>query len=278
MIRLVALDLDGTVFQSDKSISARTLRAIRAAIDSGILVMPATGRPSRGLPADFLNLPGVDYAIVSNGAAVYDLKEKKSIQRAELSPEKVLSLFPTLLSYDCTLDLYMEGHAYTDERSMREIDRLVPNPVIREYVRNTRTVVPDLYQFALKYRPSVEKINLSFPSEAERRELWYLLSEDSELLISSGLQNTIEINDRSADKGSAILRFASSMGIRREETMAIGDSTNDLMMLQKVGTAVAMGNALPEVKALADILTTNNDEDGVALVLEGLVGRQEDDE
>ena len=73
-IRLVALDLDGTVFNDEKQISPRTLKAIRAALDKGVDVLPATGRTVDGVPRQFLEIPGVRYALTSNGASVVDLQ------------------------------------------------------------------------------------------------------------------------------------------------------------------------------------------------------------
>ena len=78
-IRLVGLDLDGTVFDSRKRISPRTAQAIERACAMGVQVLPATGRPENGVPAQFLAIPGVQYALTSNGARVVNLREKRTV-------------------------------------------------------------------------------------------------------------------------------------------------------------------------------------------------------
>ena len=80
-IRLIALDLDGTVFDDEKRISARTLQAIHAALDRGVDVVPATGRQAGGIPAEFLQMPGVRYALTANGASVVELASGRSVVR-----------------------------------------------------------------------------------------------------------------------------------------------------------------------------------------------------
>lgn len=78
-IRLVALDLDGTVFNDQKEITPRTLAAIQAALQKGVVVLPATGRTVAGVPDQFINIPGVRYALTSNGASVVDLQTQEKL-------------------------------------------------------------------------------------------------------------------------------------------------------------------------------------------------------
>jgi hydroxymethylpyrimidine pyrophosphatase-like HAD family hydrolase len=90
-------------------------------------------------------------------------------------------------------------------------------------------------------------------------------------MIVHGASYNIELNTLTGNKGHALEAFAAKNGIGPDEVMAFGDSENDLTMLKAAGTGVAMGNALPEVKAAADIVTLSNDEDGVAALIEKYV-------
>ena len=98
-IRLVALDLDGTVFNDKKEITPRTLAAIRAACARGVAVLPATGRTASGIPAAFTSIPGVRYALTSNGASVVDLTTGEQLVNQPFGTEQALKIYD-LLEHD----------------------------------------------------------------------------------------------------------------------------------------------------------------------------------
>lgn len=91
------------------------------------------------------------------------------------------------------------------------------------------------------------------------------------MIVSSSLDNNLEINAPGATKGEAILRLAGHLGLCREQTMGFGDGENDMTMIRTAGIGVAMGNAVEALKAEADYVTVTNDEDGVADAIEKLV-------
>ena len=112
-IRLIGLDLDGTVFDSQKRISPRTRSAIAAACARGVAVLPATGRPRAGLPDAFVQIPGVRYAITSNGGAVYDLAGGRCMAVDPLPKEDALWALVRGRELGGLIDVYVEGRAYT---------------------------------------------------------------------------------------------------------------------------------------------------------------------
>ena len=112
-IKMLALDLDGTVFRNDKTISQHTKDAIAAAIAKGVVVIPATGRALNGLPEEILALEGIQYALTSNGAAIWSLKDRKKLVDLPFSTQDTIAAMELMEAYDCMLDVYLDGKVYT---------------------------------------------------------------------------------------------------------------------------------------------------------------------
>ncbi len=263
-IRMVALDLDGTVFNDQKQITPRTLAALRAALARGVTVLPATGRPLAGAPREFLAIPGVDWALTSNGGCVWRLAGRQPAVRLLLSPAQARQVLEVLTGLDCTIDLYADGWAYTTAAHLARLETLV-EPELLPYIRASRRTVPDLAAFAAA-EPGIEKFSCQFGAaghrQAARDRLTALGYE-----VTCSLGTNLEINAPGVTKGAALLTLAEQLGIRRDQVMACGDSDNDAAMLRAAGLGVAMGNAEPAARAAADAVTATNQEDGVALAL-----------
>ena len=263
-IRMVALDLDGTVFNDQKQITPRTRAALRAALAQGVTVLPATGRPLAGAPDEFLSIPGVAWALTSNGGCVWRLAGRQPAIRLPLSPAQGQQVLETLAGLDCTVDLYADGWAYTTAAQLARLETLV-EPELLSYVRASRRTVPDLAAFAAS-APGIEKFSCQFGTPAHRpiaRDKLTALGYE----VTCSLGTNLEINAPGVTKGAALLALARQLGYTREQVMACGDSDNDLAMLRAAGLGVAMGNADPAVRTAADAVTATNQEDGVALAL-----------
>ena len=276
-IRLIALDLDGTTFTTEKKITENVQAAIGEAIRAGIIVMPATGRPACALPEDFVRIPGVRYALTSNGGAVWDLEQHQILQGAFMETEMACRVVDALLAMDALVEVYHSGICYADRRGYeRAITRPngFPNWFV-DYVRISRTPVDDLRGEIYSGKLHIEKFLASFERPADRDRAMALMQEMDGINVSYGNEFNMEINDSAADKGRCLLQFAASMGITRDQVMACGDTKNDLTMMQAAGYAVAMGNASDEIRAAADDITLSNDEDGVAVAIRRVLVRRE---
>lgn len=268
-IRLVGLDLDGTVFDSRKRISPRTAQAIGRACAMGVQVLPATGRPENGVPAQFLAIPGVQYALTSNGARVVDLREKRTVVSQLMTVQQGLEAIRAMARYDASVDVFWQGKAYADPENLR---RAVENadPSMRPYIKNSRTVVPDMAAWLAEQSEGPEKISMFFARVSQREEA-QRQAEAMGLEVTSSLPTNLELNAGGVNKGRGLLALAKALGFAREQVMACGDSGNDAAMLKAVGLGVAMGNATPDILAAADAVTDTNDRDGVAKALERFV-------
>lgn len=271
-IHLIALDMDGTVYNNKKEITPRTAEAIRKAIASGIYVLPASGRPRSGIDPNFLNIENVRYCIYSNGAGVEDVMTGQLIYSCCLEEDILQLLFENLESLNGTFELYCDGKVYASERQRNNWDKWIPNAHIRSYVKKTRIVVPEsMRAFYETNKSNIEKVNCSYGNEEEREKALNFLKTIPNIIVTNGLPENVEVNAKMCDKGEALLALANYLNIMTEETMACGDSSNDAAMIAKAGCGVAMGNAEKDIKKLAKIETLTNEEEGVAHLLESVV-------
>lgn len=270
-IKLIALDLDGTLLDSQKRLSSRNESVLRECIRRGIAVVPCTGRIWFAVPEVVRTIPGIRYAITTNGAVVEDVAEKKIIDERRMSCSLAVEILELGRQFHTMYDVYSSGHAFGETRFLEHMERYGIAPSIGKMIRETRESVPDVAQRMRELNWPADKVNYFFADEAERSRARNALMARGDVIVSSSLPNNLEINALGATKGEAILRLAAHLGIAPEETMGFGDGENDINMIQMAGTGVVMGNGLEVLKQHADYITGTNDEDGVADAIEKLV-------
>ena len=271
-IKLILLDLDGTLLDNSKNLPEENRRALEQAAARGVHIVPASGRLYDGMPECIRALPFVRYAVGSNGAQIYDVREKKILHRAEIPlalAERVYDYLDTLpVIYDC----YMDGSGWMDSAQYARIDEFVADPAINRMAKTVRGPVDGFRAFITAQGKSLQKIQMFF-KDMDRRalEMERLRAMFPELVVSSSIYNNIEMNTQSATKGEALRFLCRHLGIDIRDAMAFGDKSNDLPMIRAAGLGVAMANADPELLAQADYVTDANDRNGVARALERFV-------
>lgn len=276
--KLLALDLDGTLFNSDSVVSEKNKAAIRMAMTRGVEIAISTGRPFIGLPLSYMKEARIRYAITTNGSAVYRMEEngdRTCLYSQCMSREKMAEILPVLVSKRMHFDIFIDGDGFSDVRLRQYIDVLAMPEPLRNYIKNSRNVVEDIVSFAAEAKDPVQKITMNFPEDelcGAREEVLRLLGSDPYFRVVSGGYHNLELTRSDVSKADALGFLCTQLGIGLEDACAVGDTENDLDMIIAAGTGVAMGNAMPAVKAAADAVTLSNDEDGVAAVIQSFEG------
>lgn len=267
-IKLIALDMDGTVLRSDKSVSEYTLQTFREASARGALVVPATGRIRKMLPKPVTALPFVRYAVTSNGASVIDLKENHVIYRNLISREDSFATVKLISDYHLFSETYVDGISFAEEKMFQSLNHAEIAPWLYEYLMESQIFVDDLPKHIEEINRPLEKINILFVPEKLRRTLINNLNAIAPFSLTSALDGNIEINAPTASKGDGLAFLCKTLNIRPQEVMAFGDGSNDVSMLQFAGYSFAMGNADNGIKNAAKYTAASNDDDGVARAIQ----------
>ena len=275
-IKLVALDLDGTLFDNSSHISERNLTAIRSITDKGIHVVISTGRPFEGIPFDQIKGTGINYAITANGSGIYEISTGKCLYENAMDEELVTPILNFLLTRDIHMDAFIGGKGYTPVQCVETAQKLTVPSSIKNYIITTRTRLDNILQFIHENQLKVQKMTLNFYPAADGtlidREIVrkFLVSNPSITTVCGGYNN-LEFTRADANKGVGLRKLAEILGVNPDATMAIGDTENDLAIIEAAGIGVAMENATDAVKARADYVTTTNTKDGVAAAIEHFI-------
>lgn len=271
-IRLVALDMDGTLLNHEGQISVTDQAAIKEITAQGIEVVISTGRPYTGLPTELLCDLGVHYAITANGAGVYTLPDKTCLHASCMQPEILCPLLEELQKKDIHIDAFVHGARYGLQSNYAKIDTLAMPQSLRDYIRNSGTLFENLAALIRENRLEVEKMTLNFypladGSFKDRESVISLLAQHPEVTFLSGGYHNLEFTKTGTTKGMGLRFLCEHLGIGLSQTMACGDTQNDIDILQTAAIGVAMGNADREVQELADYVTLTNEECGVAAAI-----------
>lgn len=265
--RAIATDLDGTLLRSDQSVSARTRDAVHAAEDAGLLFVIATGRPPRWISPVVEALGERGLVVCANGASVYDPARHELVACTELEPAVARSLVDDLLEtfpdvvlgveqgFDFAADDALEASGMALIETWK-LDGLRIGP-IRSFLD----------------RPVTKLIvRMDHPAPSGTAERVQEVAGKRALVTHSTSEAFLELSHPLAHKASAVERLLEGSGIVRSEVVAFGDMPNDLELIRWAGLGVAVGNAHPALKAAADEVTGANDDDGVAQIIERVMG------
>ena len=275
-IKLVALDLDGTLFDNSSHISERNLTAIRSITDKGIHVVISTGRPFEGIPFDQIKGTGINYAITANGSGIYEISTGKCLYENAMDEELVTPILNFLLTRDIHMDAFIGGKGYTPVQCVETAQKLTVPSSIKNYIITTRTRLDNILQFIHENQLKVQKMTLNFYPAADgtlidRETVRKFLVSNPSITTVCGGYNNLEFTRADANKGVGLRKLAEILGVNPDANMAIGDTENDLAIIEAAGIGVAMGNATDAVKARADYVTTTNTKDGVAAAIEHFI-------
>ncbi|MBE6995260.1 MAG: Cof-type HAD-IIB family hydrolase [Ruminococcaceae bacterium] len=263
--RLLAVDMDGTVLNTEKIITPRTGRAMETALSCGKEVVFATGR----CPAEMRNylaaFPTMRYAMCLSGALLLDLRTGVILDETTLSPALAAQILSAAEGLDVMAVVYAGNEVYLERRRRGDLAHFWCDCYTALYDDCGNWV--ERSADVLSLGESIRKINFFCHSEADYRVLEQRMAP-LPVNLAQGSYNNCEVSPLGVDKGAGLERLCRAAGIPVTESIAVGDSGNDLAMLRAAGLSVAMENATAEIKAAADVTVSDCDHDGVAEVIE----------
>ncbi len=267
-IQLIAMDLDGTLFNHNGEITQKTKEELKRVGAMGVHTVISTGRPFNGLPFEQIKDTQIEYAITTNGASIYRVENKECLYDNSMTFDIYEPILKYILSKEIHIDLYIDGEGFTPVRCRENLGRLDVPESLRKYMIATRTPVENLMEYVKDCGAKVQKINLNFYPQPDgsllyREEVLHYLKSTPEIEVVCGGFNNFEISKAGVTKSEGLRELTALLNVPMEQTMAIGDSENDYSMINAAGIGVAMQNASEEILAIADYVTTSNEEDGV---------------
>jgi Cof subfamily protein (haloacid dehalogenase superfamily) len=263
--KMIVLDLDDTLLQDDHTISPRTKQALMDAQESGVKVVLASGRPTYAMYdiADQLRLKEYGSFILSfNGAKIINCQTGEELFSSTLSPETVHRL------YDISRQESVWIHTYVGDLIVTEAGNQFTN--IEGDITGLEIVEVDSFVDAVK-EPVVKVLMLEDPEKLIQVEKKLQQELAGQLSVMRSKPFFLEFTEEGVTKGTSLNHLIGHLGIERAEVIAMGDSYNDLAMIEFAGLGVAMGNAPDDIKEKADYVTDTNMNDGVAKVIEKFV-------
>lgn len=264
-VRLIALDLDGTTLDSSKQVSEKNRNAIINAVKNGVHVCIASGRAFDTLPSVVTEIPGIEYAITSNGAAVYEIRDKKCLRSYKLTAESVKTILELTKDMPVTYEAFIEGRAYAGSEYIHNPVKFGATKEAIHYIQTTRTLIDDITGFIRQHVDELDSMDIIVKdADMKERVCDAIYKETQDVYITSSVKQLVEISYKDAGKKSGVKFLADRLGVSKEEIAAFGDADNDKDMIEYAGYGIAVANASISLKEKADYITLSNDEDGIA--------------
>ncbi|MBV7271698.1 sugar-phosphatase [Clostridiaceae bacterium UIB06] len=261
MYKLVALDMDGTLLKEDKTISKENLTAIEKAKENGVKFVLATGRPIKGIEKYLKQLDLIgenDYAVSFNGAVIQNTKTGEIIAKSYMNLNDLKYLYELSKKLNVNIHFLTPSSCVTpkiNKYSQLESDlNNIPLEIVDfDNIDKNTTIVKIMF---IDHESILDKVIKKLPEDINNR---YTVLRSAPYFL--------EFINKEVNKGFGVKTLAKNLGINQEEIICMGDAENDIHMIKYAGLGVAMGNAFPIVKEVANYVTKTNEGHGVAHVI-----------
>ena len=271
-IKCIALDLDRTTLNAQGKLSKANEEAIRKAVAKGIHVCIASGRAFDTLPQDVVSIPGIEYAITSNGAAVYRIQDKQCLRSYVLTEQSVKKILELTKDFPVTYEGFIRGTAYAAKEYIEDPVKFGATEHAVAYVQSTRHLQDDIVSFLKQHDDELDSMDIVVKDEAQKQKVIEVLkAEVEDIYITSSISQLVEISYKDAGKRSGVKFITEYLGLNPKRVAAFGDADNDIDMLEYAGCGIAMENASNGLLAVADAVTLHHDRDGVAYALKNIL-------
>lgn len=262
-IALVAIDLDGTLLRSDKTISHRTADVVAQVVGCGVHVVLASARPPRGVKQFCRCLALESLQVNYNGAIIHDLQRQEHVFHQPMDANLARRIVSLARQVDPNVVVNIE---ILDQWHTDRVD-----PTL--HVETSKSCEPDYVgPIDTCLNQPVTKLMFLAPPQrlvATRTAIKRQFNGHIAMAISDA--HVVQVMHRDVDKANALQRIALALGIGPEQVMAIGDAPNDIGMICWAGLGVAVANGWSETRQAADVIVSTNDQDGVAEALDRYV-------
>ena len=264
-IKCISLDLDRTTLTAHGHLSEGNYNALCNAIENGVHIVIASGRSFDTLPKDVLAVPGIEYAITSNGAAVYHIPTKSCLHEYKMTPASIECIIQVAEKHQTALEVFIDGTAYALKAYVEDPVSYGTTPQAIPYVQSTRNPVDDIVSFIREHIDHIDSMDIVVSGDQQKKLIWDELKLNcDEIYITSSVSQLIEISHKDAGKHSGLRFIREHLHLKPEETAAFGDGDNDIDLLKEAGIGIAMENASSKCKEAATYITKHHDKDGVA--------------
>ena len=228
---LIALDMDGTLLNSQKKISKQTITAIKKATALNKYVVLSTGRGLAELKDYENEIYDIQYGVLESGALVYDLKNRKIIHQEYIPFNIVDKIMAIANQSDIMVHLFNNGSSIVSKKNLHEMAKYQME-IYQPMFQRVTTTVDDIYSFSKD--KMIEKINLYHPNEEARKKSYQLL-KDLPLTFALAETTSLEISPLNVTKASGLIKLCDYLNLKLDETIAVGDANNDYDVLKTAG-------------------------------------------
>ena len=266
MYKLLALDMDGTILTSQKTVSPATVKAINNLIKQGTAVTLCTGRGVAELKDYSNEFAAIPYGILNSGGCIYDFTKRQSIYRSLLDDGALIECIRAARAVKAMPYLLTEDVSVAQSEDIRDVS-VFQMSIYQSLYDRVATVVPDMETYVREHPGKSLKLCI-FHRDPGTREQTRRAVEHLGMELADAETTSLEISPRGVTKGLGLKTLCSYLGISIEESVAVGDADNDIDVLKTAGLSVAMGNANETVKDLCDVIVADNDHDGIVEVID----------
>lgn len=286
MYKLVAVDLDGTLLNSYGEISENTKRVVKKVMKNGVEFVLASGRSIDSIKNIANDLGGIQYIIAGNGAVTYDIKQNTNIYENYIPKDKALELIKTCEENSIFYNVYTNKTIVTNSLRYNVLYYYKENLNKEDSKRTSITIVDSIPDYVKNMQD--EKIMKLFICDETESVFKSIIKKFEDMpnlekldvahmsrkIIKKGTEKIpieyyyTEISMKNVDKWNAVENLINKIGIQKEEVIAIGDNINDKKMIEEAGLGISLEGSSPVVTEIADYITLDNNNDGVAMALE----------
>ncbi len=272
-VKLIAVDMDGTLLNDASTVGEENLKAIRRLAKRGISVVPVTGRTYYEIPAEMREEKCVSYFVFSNGSGIYK-RNSGILYSSTIEKDAAAGIYSILSSYEAFIEIYSGGYPWADKSKINKesFDYYKINPRFQQIIKERRKRADDFAAMLRTGSLKPELFDAFFRNMDERAEcLEKIKRQYPETEVVSSMGNNLEIMNRGTNKGTGLKKLCEFISLDLSKTLALGDSKNDMDMFEVAGVSYAVSNACKEIKAAANGVICSNNENVMKYVEDNLL-------